>query len=373
MGSVRRFVSGAFVLGLAGAQVHCTFPSDWEFLSGGTAGSGASGGNGTGGAGAAGTGGSGATTTSTSATGGFSNTGGAGGMGGAAPCGPDTADCDMNPANGCEASLKSTQHCGACDAPCQLANAVNPCATGECMLGACINPYENCDGVQVNGCESNLLTDKLNCGMCGKACPMDMPNCSNGVCSMGCSTDQYEPNDVVQAPLPPPMPATMVAFDENDNDFKLSTGKTGAISPNLTANDDVDVFYLHVTDDVPLPMGKTIKGAGFDITLSGVPAGAEYSIRSFWICDDGTDGASVFNVAANYCVPDAPNTDFSGGWWYCHQNAPAPGLMYTYGHRCETSGDATGILQIEVKVLTPPAQQNCAPYTLSVHVFPIAI
>jgi hypothetical protein len=387
--SLLRLVSGALLLGLAGTQASCTFPSDWEFLSGGASTGGTStGGNGTGAGATTSTGATGGNT-STGATGGDTSTGGmggatstggvggiitTGGAGGVAPCGPDTDDCDMNPANGCEANLKSTQHCGACDVPCQLANAVNPCATGECMLGACISPYENCDNVEVNGCEANLLGDKNNCGNCGTVCSGTAPNCNNGVCTMGCTDDVYEPNELVQAPLPPPMPPTMEELDPNDNDFALSTGKTGSVSPGFTTNDDVDVFYLHVTDDVPLPPMTNLKGVGFDVTVSGIPAGATYSVKGYWRCDDMSPGVSVFNYnGQDACPIGGTNTGFSGDWWFCQQFAASPGLTYKYGHSCATSGDANGILQLEVKVVGPPTVQSCTPYTLTVHVFPIAI
>jgi hypothetical protein len=371
VGLASRFFWGTCLLGLAAGQANCTFPSDWEFASGGSSNGGTGGGTTSG----PGTGGG---TTSAGGMGGGATSTGPGGSSttstGSGMCASDTADCDMDPANGCEASLTSTQHCGACEVPCQLANVVDPCGTGTCMLGQCILPYENCDNVTVNGCEANLLTDKNNCGVCGMMCAGGVPNCANGTCTMGCSEDQFEPNETAQAPVPLPMQAAMVEFDANDNDFVLSMDETGSISPNFTTNGDVDVFYLHVTDDVPLPMGAMVKGAGFDITLSGIPAGATYSVKSHWICEDNSDGVSVFNVPAqDACPVNGANTGFLGDWWFCQRDAPAPLMSYTYGHQCTASGDATGVLQIEVKVVTPPGQQTCNTYSLTVHVFPISV
>lgn len=393
VGPLRRLGTFVWLFGVTAATGACTFPNDWGFASGGAGGSAgatssstsATGGGSTtsattaagGDGGSAGQGGSGASggNGGTGGAAGNGGTGGSGGTGGAGGgmCGPNTGDCDMDPTNGCEASLTSTQNCGACGVPCQLPNAVDPCATGQCILGTCISPFENCDGIKVNGCEANLLTDKLNCGVCGTICNGNMPNCNNGVCTAACSADAFEPNDLLQPPAPPPMAANMVVFDAMDNDFKLSANKTASVSPNFTTNGDVDVFYLHVTDDMPLPMGKTIKGSGFDISLSQVPAGATYSITSYFICDDMSPGVSVFNVGAGHCPLPGANTGYSGDWWYCQQYAPSPGKAYTYGHRCTTSGDANGILQIEVKVIGPPAAPTCDPYTITVHAFQIAL
>src|ERR1043165_896357 len=46
-------------------------------------------------------------------------------------------DCDGHTDNGCEATLDSTEHCGICNAPCELANAETRCNAGTCELEAC--------------------------------------------------------------------------------------------------------------------------------------------------------------------------------------------------------------------------------------------
>jgi len=141
-------------------------------------------------------------------------------------CREDWADCDGIPDNGCETSISTNDNCGACGATCT--DPAKPCVrrslgdyqcgcevgklkcVGGCQdvtgddknCGACRNvcpstvdggpaPYDymyygcvdsqcdrlkcvpyraNCDGVDSNGCEVDLLSSD-NCGACGVVCP----------------------------------------------------------------------------------------------------------------------------------------------------------------------------------------------------------
>lgn len=68
-------------------------------------------------------------------------------------CTATTADCNVNPRDGCETSTTSVTNCGGCGVPCALQNAVTTCATGSCEIAGCNNGYSNCDGNTPNGCE----------------------------------------------------------------------------------------------------------------------------------------------------------------------------------------------------------------------------
>ncbi len=78
-------------------------------------------------------------------------------------CGHGFADCDGDPANGCEADLSSAATCGACGHDCQ---------NGDCVDGACKchAKFADCDGDPANGCEASFETDAKNCGACGHGC-----------------------------------------------------------------------------------------------------------------------------------------------------------------------------------------------------------
>jgi len=95
-------------------------------------------------------------------------------------CDAGFADCDGQAANGCEASLGSAEHCGACGVTCTVANGAGACNAGACSIGACNAGFGDCDGNAANGCEQDLLSDEANCGACGVICATD---CTGGACA----------------------------------------------------------------------------------------------------------------------------------------------------------------------------------------------
>jgi alpha-tubulin suppressor-like RCC1 family protein len=109
-------------------------------------------------------------------------------------CNLGFGDCDNLDLNGCEANLlTATAHCGGCNRVCPTAaNAVPSCVDGGCTF-RCVAGYGDCDGNASNGCETALDTS-LNCGACGRACGSGTPLCSTAgmtpVCISGCATNQ---------------------------------------------------------------------------------------------------------------------------------------------------------------------------------------
>jgi hypothetical protein len=86
-----------------------------------------------------------------------------------AGCNPGYGDCDGNPANGCEmATSVSVQNCGTCGKVCAGgAQAAPDCVAGACQL-KCNAGWANCDNNPANGCETSLSTN-TNCKACGVA------------------------------------------------------------------------------------------------------------------------------------------------------------------------------------------------------------
>jgi hypothetical protein len=105
-------------------------------------------------------------------------------------CDAGFADCDRNPSNGCEVDLGTTEaHCGACGTVCNPPNAVPSCVAGRCAIAACAAGFGDCDGNPSNGCEADTNTAVSHCGRCGNACPARpsaFPGCLGGACVTSC-------------------------------------------------------------------------------------------------------------------------------------------------------------------------------------------
>ena len=105
--------------------------------------------------------------------------------GGIPECPDGAADCNGDPVDGCEVSLDSVDHCGACNQRCQLPHATESCEGGTCAAAGCDDGWADCDGVDDNGCEQSLATVD-NCGACGTACnlPHAAETCAAGRCEL---------------------------------------------------------------------------------------------------------------------------------------------------------------------------------------------
>jgi hypothetical protein len=105
----------------------------------------------------------------------------------AAVCNTGFANCDGMSANGCETNVRGDDaaNCGACGNTCRFPNATATCAMGMCALGTCNTGFADCDMNPANGCEASTSTDNANCGMCGRTC-MTGQVCAGGTCGSAC-------------------------------------------------------------------------------------------------------------------------------------------------------------------------------------------
>jgi F5/8 type C domain len=105
-------------------------------------------------------------------------------------CAEGFADCDMDPANGCEVDTRaSTSHCGACGRACTPPNGVAACVAGVCAIARCNAGFGDCDANATNGCEADTRTSVSHCSACGAACPSRpnaVPGCADGRCAIVC-------------------------------------------------------------------------------------------------------------------------------------------------------------------------------------------
>lgn len=105
-------------------------------------------------------------------------------------CAKGMADCDGDPANGCEAvTTTDVRNCGQCGMTCTFDHASARCVAGRCGIGACNSGHADCDGQAETGCEVDTST-LLDCGGCGRSCA---PPNATGVCDSGeCRVDQCD-------------------------------------------------------------------------------------------------------------------------------------------------------------------------------------
>ena len=121
-------------------------------------------------------------------------------------CAKGYADCDGNPANGCETLIAGNDvtHCGSCAACPTVANATASCSSGTCG-SACISRYVDCNGAAGDGCECHTSSDIVcrsnktcaNCSDPGGSCGQSGDCCENGLCQNGkcCGQPGHECNN----------------------------------------------------------------------------------------------------------------------------------------------------------------------------------
>ncbi len=93
---------------------------------------------------------------------------------------PAICDVGFHDCGGTCSDDTSPATCGASCTPCLVGAHAEPRCDGTVCRKTCLPFYADCDHVEANGCEANLLVDAANCGFCGRAC--DGLACVNGAC-----------------------------------------------------------------------------------------------------------------------------------------------------------------------------------------------
>lgn len=106
-----------------------------------------------------------------------------------AACGADQRDCN----GACVAVTDPAFGCGsAACAPCVVPNAIPACAGGACAVNTCNGGFADCNADPADGCETDLSRPET-CGRCDVACPATAPRCTPGqapgsfACTTGCT------------------------------------------------------------------------------------------------------------------------------------------------------------------------------------------
>lgn len=108
-----------------------------------------------------------------------------------AGCQPGYADCNGDPADGCEVELGGVAHCAACGDDCRAPGTTAACNQGSCEVVSCDPGYAQC---QAGGACIPVLDDVANCGDCDVTCDAGKA-CTGGVCSDPCPAGYADCND----------------------------------------------------------------------------------------------------------------------------------------------------------------------------------
>jgi hypothetical protein len=102
-------------------------------------------------------------------------------------CPAGFADCNGQRGDGCETALeRDPASCGGCGLACAHVPGVG-CVDGHCHVTACPSPgTKDCNGIETDGCETDVRSDLANCGECGNACVAE------GAKSVGCVASKCE-------------------------------------------------------------------------------------------------------------------------------------------------------------------------------------
>lgn len=100
-------------------------------------------------------------------------------------CLPGWADCDQNPANGCETPLGTLADCAVCGDGCFLEGVEFACVAGACVQVGCAAGFSNCDGDITNGCEVDHATPQNSCTILPENLGV---HCGDSLCGSGCPT-----------------------------------------------------------------------------------------------------------------------------------------------------------------------------------------
>ncbi len=104
-------------------------------------------------------------------------------------CSPDSAGSPLVAT--CVDTLSDANNCNVCGYVCPTPdNAARVCREGVC-LSECIPPYEDCNGDQSDGCETDVHADPHHCGGCDIECDAR----SGQVCVAGVCAERACPNE----------------------------------------------------------------------------------------------------------------------------------------------------------------------------------
>jgi hypothetical protein len=108
-------------------------------------------------------------------------------------CNPGYADCNGSETDGCETpTTNNLNDCGGCNILCTTANATPVCTSSTCQISSCNPGFADCDSNPADGCEVNIEDDNNNCGGCGNSCMAACGGAADQVTATGCYSGTCE-------------------------------------------------------------------------------------------------------------------------------------------------------------------------------------
>lgn len=233
-------------------------------------------------------------------------------------CDATHADCDQNPANGCEADLTSTASCGACGVACANPHGQAACTSGACAP-TCDSGWSVC-GKPADGCATQTGSDPDHCGGCTRACSAlntSTRACVTGLCKPTCAAPWSDCSDPA-APGADDGCETNGTADPGENDnacagqpFTVGEGGSTTLTTNrILPLGDTDTFAIYFKEGSSFCFPGTSQSYGAKVTLtspSGVTLKLSYKQDS---CDNtwsSIGNAICYNWGGTCAADDSKN------------------------------------------------------------------
>ncbi|MBX7182344.1 MAG: hypothetical protein K1X82_09545 [Bacteroidia bacterium] len=213
-------------------------------------------------------------------------------------CTSGFANCDGNPANGCEVNLNNNvSNCGACgNTGTSLPNATPTCVNGLITIASCNNGWANCNGNVADGCELQISTVAANAG------PDQLNVCGTNTVTLAANNPSITGTKTWTV-----VSGTGGSFSSTSNPTATFTGVIGQTYTLRWSINVTGCGAASSTDEVIIsfPAAPTVANAGVDrpntcgssFTLSGNTPGANETV--LWTIQSGSGGSfSQNNIAA---------------------------------------------------------------------------
>ncbi len=253
-------------------------------------------------------------------------------------CNTGFGDCDGDVSTGCETSTQSNPlHCGRCGNVCNLTNvAVHGCTAGACSIVACSPGFADCDGNPANGCEVNTDTTNTNCGRCGNSCGAG--TCTRGVCTATCAGGRGDcDGDATNA----------CETDLNTSVLNCGACRNACVAgPQATARCTSGACSIVCSDRFLDCNRNAADGCEIDSRVSPTNCGACGTVcATGQTCNDGVCAAPCPGVqtrCAGTCVSIQTDNNNCGA---CGNRCPTGSTCTDGVCRCALGGSATGGVQ----------------------------